>query len=90
LLPETAESLQALSSFKEIDLAEHLKAWEQARSARLKHLQLQFTEPQLSLVEKAIAKALPEVYRSTSGNPNRRSEAVFYICKTFLEKEREK
>ena len=43
LLPETTESLRSLASFTETDLAEHLQAWEEAQAARLRHMQLQFT-----------------------------------------------
>jgi ParB family chromosome partitioning protein len=85
LLPETTQSLSGLGSFKETDLAEHLKNWEKLRAARLKHMQLQFTVPQLTLVEEAIARMLPGIGNSSSDNPNKRSEAIFYICKTYLE-----
>ena len=86
LLPETTESLKELSTFKEVDMAEHLKAWEQARNARLEHMQLQFTKKQLDLVEEAISRILPKIWNTSSSNPNRRSEAIFTICKTYLEK----
>lgn len=90
LLPETSESLSELSSIKEIDIAEHLRSWEQARSVRLKHMQLQFTSNQLDLVEEAIIRMLPAARAVSTGNPNIRSVAVFLICKSYLEKEEQK
>jgi len=60
LLPETSQSLSALVSLGQEDMASYLYAWEQAQAARLKHLQLQFTQAQLGVVEEAIAKVLPK------------------------------
>ena len=52
LLPETSTSLNSLASISEENLADHLKAWEQAQTARLSHMQLQFTRPQLETVQR--------------------------------------
>lgn len=43
LLPETAESLAALSSLGQEGMADHLQNWQRAQLARLKHLQFQLT-----------------------------------------------
>jgi ParB family transcriptional regulator, chromosome partitioning protein len=86
LLPETADSLQALASLSEADLAEHLKAWEEARAVRLKHLQLQLTPQQLETVEKAINSVLPMAKVEGFPNPNNRSNAIFLLCKYHLER----
>ena len=43
LLPETADSLQALVSLGQQDISQYLQAWENAQKAKLKHLQLQLT-----------------------------------------------
>jgi ParB family transcriptional regulator, chromosome partitioning protein len=85
ILPETANSLQALSSLGQSDLAQHLKAWEESRSARLKHLQLQLTIPQLEVIEEAIKIAMPEVKKLGLKSFNQRSTAVFLICKSYIE-----
>ena len=40
-LPETAQSLQALAALGQEDIAGYLRSWQQAQSARLKHLTFQ-------------------------------------------------
>ena len=89
LLPETADSLRTLASFSEIDLAQHLEAWEQAQAARLKHMQLQFTHKQLELVEEAVSRILPKAKDNSFDNPNNRGNAVFLLCKFYLERAKE-
>ena len=54
LLPETAQSLQALSALGQDTMANYLKNWQQVQSARLKHLQFQLTPAQLETVEEAV------------------------------------
>ena len=86
LLPETAESLKSLSLINEMDLAEHLKAWEEAQVARLRHMQLQFTDKQLEIVEEAINNMMPNVKEDNSGSPNKRGTAIYLLCKYYLER----
>ncbi|MFC2001046.1 ParB/RepB/Spo0J family partition protein [Chloroflexota bacterium] len=86
LLPETEESLKALSEINQGDLAANLQAWENARTARLRHLPLQFTDEQLEVVEKALSLILPEARDEQSGNPNTRSNAMYLLCKFYLER----
>jgi len=85
ILPETAKSLQSLSSLGQTDMAQHLKAWEESRSARLKHMQLQLTIPQLKVIEEAIKAVMPEVKKLSLKSFNQRSTAIFLICKFYLE-----
>ena len=61
LLPETADSLQALVSLGQQDMAQYLEAWEKAQQFKLKHLQLQLTPMQLEVIEEAIATVMPKV-----------------------------
>jgi len=86
LLPETTESLKSLSLINEMDLAEHLKAWEEAQDARLRHMQLQFTNKQLETVEEAVSLVIHEAKEDGSDNPNTRGNAVFLLCKFYLER----
>ena len=86
LLPETAESLRSLSSINEIDLAEHLKAWDKAQAARLRHMQLQFTDKQLEVVEEAVSLMTPKVKKNGFDNPNTRGNAFFLLCKFYLDR----
>ena len=58
ILPESTDSLQALTSLGQEDMANHLQAWQQAQSARLRHLTFQFTTDQLEDVEEALSKTL--------------------------------
>ncbi len=86
LLPETTESLKSLSLINEMDLAEHLKAWEEAQVARLRHMQLQFTDKQLETVEEAVSLVIHEAKEDGFDNPNIRGNAVFLLCKFYLER----
>jgi ParB family transcriptional regulator, chromosome partitioning protein len=86
ILPETSDSLQALSSLSQSDLAEHLQAWEEAQAVKLKHMQLQFTRPQLDTVEEALSLILPKAKDAKSDNPNNRGNAMFLLCKFYLDR----
>ena len=92
LLPETAESLQALTGLGQTDMAEHLRVWQQAQAARLRHLTFQFSGDQLELVEEALSKILrlsgESAVASSTGDrssPNRRGTALAGICRHYLE-----
>jgi ParB family chromosome partitioning protein len=85
LLPETTESLIALSTMDQSDLARHLQAWTKAQDARLKHLQLQLTGQQLGVVEQAISLVMDQASNDSFGNPNYRSNAVYLLCQYYLE-----
>ncbi len=90
ILPETKESLMALTSFNQTDLAQHLQAWEQAQVARLKHMILQLTQQQLEVVEEAINNMMPNVKEDNSGSPNKRGTAIYLLCKYYLERTEDK
>ncbi len=90
LLPETAESLTALSSINQADLAEHLKAWQQAQSARLKHMQLQFSNEQLETVEKALDMVIAKAKNTSSNNPNIRGTAMYLLARYYLERNKKR
>ena len=57
LLPDSSESLTALVSLGEADMAQHLQAWDQAQAARLRHLTFQLVPSQLEVIEEAIELA---------------------------------
>lgn len=84
LLPESAESLGALSSLTPTSLADHLSFWEEKRKVRLKHGTFQFASDQFSDVEAAIAIALEEA-PMRDDNPNRRGNALHHICRSFID-----
>ena len=83
ILPETAESLKALASMGQEDMAVYLQRWQQAQSARLRHMQFQFTEDELSVVEQALKVSLRQVKEKTD-NPNLRGRALVAICEKYL------
>ena len=83
VLPETADSLDALLALGEADLAQHLQAWQQAQSARLKHLTFQLVQSQLEVVEEALKRAVGGA-AGNADNPNRRGNALFDVCKSYL------
>src|SRR5918992_2752284 len=88
LLPETAQSLQALASLGQETMAHYLKNWQQAQSARLKHLQFQLTPIQLEVVEEALTQALPQAKAEQGDSPNARGTALYLLCQAYLEQQR--
>jgi len=84
LLPESAESLKALVSLGQEDMADYLPAWQQAQAARLKHLQFQLIPAQLGIVEAALAKVMPKAKDAKGDSPNVRGTALFLLCKAYL------
>jgi ParB family chromosome partitioning protein len=87
LLPETAQGLQALSSLGQDTMAGYLQNWQQAQSARLKHLQFQLTPPQLSTVEEALTQLLPQAKQAQGDSPNVRGTALYLLCQAYLEQQ---
>jgi ParB family transcriptional regulator, chromosome partitioning protein len=88
LLPETAQSLQALSSLGQETMADYLKNWQNAQAARLKHLQFQLTSAQLEIVEEALTQLLPQAKNAPRDNPNARGTALYLLCEAYLEQQR--
>jgi ParB family transcriptional regulator, chromosome partitioning protein len=88
LLPETAQSLQALASLGQETMADCLKNWQNAQSARLKHLQFQLTPVQLEVVEEALTQVLPQAKEARGGSPNTRGTALYLLCQAYLEQQR--
>lgn len=84
LLPETASSLHALASLGRESLAEHLRAWEAAQKARLHHLAFQLTEAQLTVVEQALEKVMPQAKAQKGESPNLRGTALYLLGKAYL------
>ena len=89
VLPETARSLQELSSLGQETIASCLASWDQSQKARLRHMILQLTPEQESLVQRAIRQAMPRAGRARTSSPNRRGAAISIICSEFLRRERQ-
>ncbi len=87
ILPETTNSLKALTSMSKETMADCLQNWQQAQSARLKHLQFQLTPKQLEVVEQAITRVLPQAHKLRADSPNVRGTALYLLCQAYLEKE---
>ena len=87
VLPDTATSLKSLASLGKQSAEQYLTHWQLAQAARLKHLQFQLTGDQLGVVEAALNRLLPKVKTGQFDNPNPRSNALFLLCQSFLEKE---
>ena len=83
VLPETADSLEALLELGEADLAQHLQAWQRAQPARLRHLTFQLVPSQLEVVEEALKRAIESTI-GNADNPNRRGNALFEICRSYI------
>jgi ParB family transcriptional regulator, chromosome partitioning protein len=88
LLPETAQSLQAMASLGQETMADYLKNWQQAQSARFKHLTFQFNQHQVEVVEEALAQIMPQVKENSGDSPNARGTALYLLCQAFLEQQR--
>jgi ParB family chromosome partitioning protein len=87
LLPETAQSLQALSSLGQQDMASYLEAWEKAQASRLRHLVFQLTPVQLEVVQEALKRMMPRAREKLDGSPNVRGTALYLLAKSYLGKE---
>ena len=86
LLPESAASLEALSRLGQADLAEHLRAWQHAQAARLHHLIFQLSANQVKVVEEALEGVAAEAVDNDGGAPNRRGNALFLLCRFYLQR----
>ncbi len=86
VLPETVESLRALSALGQQEVAAQLSAWNRAQSAKLKHLQVQLTAQQLEVVEDALERVIPEARKRQGDSPNLRGTAIYLICEAYLER----
>ena len=84
LLPETTESLQALSSLGQESMADYLQNWQLAQGARLKHLQFQLTPAQLEVVEETLSELLPQAKEAQGESPNTRGTALYLLCLRYL------
>jgi ParB family transcriptional regulator, chromosome partitioning protein len=89
LLPETAESLKALSSLNTMDMSAYLEQWQQAQTARLRNVQLRVTNQQLATVERALDLAMAKGNTTLNNNPNLRGNAFYLICQEFLKMRKE-
>ncbi len=87
LLPETTESLQALSSLGQETMANYLQNWQLAQAAKLKHLQFQLTSAQLEVVEEVLTQVLPQAKEARGESPNLRGTALFLLCQRYLKEE---
>ncbi len=89
VLPGTAESLTALASLGEDDLAESLQQWQASQAAQLKHMTFQLLETQLEIVEETL-KRVDRIVDTDESNPNRRGVALYELCRFFLKSGGEK
>jgi len=89
VLPDTIDGLKGMASLGQETMAGYLQNWERARAVRLRNLILKVTEEQLQSVEKAIEQILPEARRHKGISPNARGTALYLICKSYLDKEKQ-
>lgn len=87
LLPLTPAGLNAIAGIGTEPISSYLTNWQQAQAFRLRRLQFRLTPSQLIVVEKAIAKLMPEIDKNDTDNPNRRGNALFLLCRYFLNSE---
>ncbi|MBN4064107.1 ParB N-terminal domain-containing protein [Dehalococcoides mccartyi] len=83
LLPDAANSIGKALAFDVPSLLDHLKNFEDSRKARLSHFSAQFTNDQQPIIDQAISHARKNgAFDET--NPNKRGNALFHICQTYL------
>ena len=87
ILPESAAGLEALSSLGQTDLAEHLDAWQRAQAARLHRMIFQLNGDQVKVVEEALERVVAEAVGNDGAAQNRRGNALFRLCRLYLERE---
>ena len=85
LLPESAESLAALSSLGQQDMAEYLKAFEGCQTARLKHFNAQLTSNQQEGAEDVLSRFGRQSYERLYDNPNIRGTSIYLLCLDYLD-----
>ena len=85
VLPETHETLEALASLGQEDLATYLRAWQGARDGRLKSFTARLTPDQKALVDKVIGGFLTGITPGQDGNPNRKGVALYRLCLAYQE-----
>ena len=83
VLPESADSLRDLSTLGQGDMAASLRAWDQARAARLRHMTFQLAKEQVDVVEEALETATSGV-AGGQDNPNRRGNALYRLSLEYL------
>ena len=88
-LPETSESLKALTSLGQDETARHFENWQEAQRVRLHHLPFAITSSQLEVIKEALAKVVPRAKEEKSDSPNLRGTALYVLCRDFLEKDGE-
>jgi len=88
LLPESAESLTALSSLGQEDIACYLRAWQRAEPARLKHLTVQLTLAQQGVVDEALTRFMARARERGGDSPNLRGTALYLLCLDYLQNQR--
>jgi ParB family chromosome partitioning protein len=88
ILPETVGSLNSLAALRQENITAYLQNWQQAQTAKLKHLQFQLIPKQVEIVEEAIARILPKANQSKGESPNVRGTAIFLLCKYYLENQK--
>jgi ParB family chromosome partitioning protein len=83
LLPDAAKSIGQAISFDAPSLIGHLENFEDSRKSRLSHFSAQFTNDQQPIIDKAISHARKNgAFDET--NPNKRGNALFHICQSYL------
>ena len=87
LLPESIESLNALASLGQGDIAQHLESWAKAQAARLKHFTVQLTPAQQDVIEDALARFITQAKGVSGDSPNTRGTALFLLCQAYLDQE---
>jgi ParB family chromosome partitioning protein len=87
VLPDTMVGLKGMATLGQGAVTGYLQNWEKARAVRLRNLLFKLTSDQLSIVETAIDRMLPEARRQQGVSPNARGTALYLICQGYLEKE---
>lgn len=84
LLPESTQSLAALATLGQDDMAEYLKAFEASQASRLKHFNAQLNPNQQEVVEEVLSRFADEARNRMHENPNVRGTSIYLLCLDYL------
>jgi hypothetical protein len=83
LLPDAKHSIGQAIAFSLPSLLEYLNGFEGARRVRLSNFSARITNDQLETIGQAVAHAKEHGSVDTT-NPNKRGNALFHICQSYL------
>lgn len=83
VLPHSAAGLREIASLGVEGMADYLSGWQQKQGTRLRHFTARMSSDQQEMVERVLASFMDS--SESDKHPNRRGNALFRLCQTYLE-----